>query len=92
MTFEPITITLSYPVQHGQETVSSLVIPRRMVGGDLRGIRIAELNHEDMAVIGSRLTGYPPSVLSSLDIDDYLELEVVITGFLGSSRRTGTNA
>lgn len=89
--FEPITITLSYPVQHGQEEITRLIIPRRLTGGDLRGVKVAELLHDDMAVIGSRLVGYPPSVITSLDIDDFLELEVVITGFLSGSRPTGNS-
>lgn len=77
----PITIKLEKPVHHGEEEVRELKITRPMVAGDLRGIKVTALTFDDLALVGSRLTGYPPSVLAHLSIPDFTRLNNVVTDF-----------
>lgn len=85
----PIKIQLGTPVQHGQEEVKELVFARPMVAGDLRGISVADMKHDDVIEIASRLVAMPPSVLRQLSMPDYMEVAEVVTSFFGSSPLTG---
>lgn len=86
---KPIKVQLSTPVQHGQEEVKELVFARPMVAGDLRGISVTDLKHDDVIEIASRLVAMPPSVLRQLSMPDYMGVAEVVTSFFGSSPLTG---
>jgi hypothetical protein len=63
-----------------------------MVAGDLRGIEIRRLTHDDVMEIGSRLTGVPTPVLRNLNLRDYGKLSEVITSFFDDGPETGDSA
>jgi hypothetical protein len=90
--FTPIRISLKKPLTHGNETITDLVIGREMVAGDLRGIEIRRLIHDDVMEIGSRLTGVPTPVLRNMSLHDYGKLSEAITVFFGDGPETGNNA
>ncbi|MDR1946637.1 MAG: phage tail assembly protein [Desulfovibrio sp.] len=84
--FQPLKIELQTPVTHGADEVRELTFARRMTAGDLRGVNVARVLHDDIFEVASRLTGQPPSVIRSLDIADYMAVAGVVTGFLDGSR------
>ena len=88
----PITITLETPVKHGEAEVRELKITRPMVAGDLRGITVTALTFDDLMLVGSRLTGYPPAVLAQLSVPDFTRLNNVVTDFFGAGQATGSKA
>lgn len=87
----PITIKLNKPVKHGEAEIAELVFARKPVAGDLRGIRLGELDKADnLTTIIGRLTGQPPSVVQQLEFADFIACSEVITSFLPGGPRTGT--
>lgn len=87
----PYTHTLTHPVQHGAETVSTLVFTRKPVAGDLRGMSLRELDKADnLMTLAARLCSVPPSVINQLDMEDFMELGAVLTDFLPGGQRTGS--
>ena len=89
MSFQPIKIALKSPVMHGAEEIRGLVFGREMVAGDLRGISVRDMTHDDICEVASRITGVPPSVIRSLKMPDYLEVSGVVGGFFDPSPPTG---
>ena len=87
----PITIKLQKPVKHGEEEVKELKITREMVAGDLRGIKVAAFTFDDLALIMSRLTGYPPSVLSKISMPDFMRINALVMSFFDDGPETGSN-
>ncbi len=89
--FEPIKIPLKSPIQHGDETINTLTIPREMVAGDLRGISISNLKFDDICEVASRLTGVPTPIIRTMKMPDFMALSGVVTDFFEDSPATGRN-
>lgn len=89
MDFEPIKIRLKSPLKHGTEEIAELVFGREMVAGDLRGISIRDLTHDNVCDVASRITGVPAPILRQLKMPDYLEVAEVVSGFFGYTLPTG---
>lgn len=88
----PVIIKLTRPVKHGEDDVTELKITRPMVAGDLRGIKVTEMTFDDLLLVGSRLTGYPPSVLAQLSVPDFTRLNGVVMAFFDGGPETGSKA
>ncbi|MDR1776679.1 MAG: phage tail assembly protein [Desulfovibrio sp.] len=84
--FAPITIALQSPLTHGAEEIRELVILREMCAGDLRGVSVGSLTHDDILEVTSRLVGVPTPVLRQLKMPDYMALADVVGGFFDSGR------
>lgn len=87
--FEPITITLGYPLLHGNEEVTKLVFGREMEAGDLQGIPVTGMNHDDIYIVAGRIAGIPASVLKRMKMPDYLKVAEIVGSFFGDSLPTG---
>jgi hypothetical protein len=87
--FEAIRITLKSPVMHGSEEIRELVFGREMVAGDLRGVSVGNLMHEDICEVASRITGVPTPVIRQLKMPDYLQVAATVGSFFGDSLPTG---
>lgn len=74
---------------HGQEEIRELVFGREMVAGDLRGVSVGDITHDNICEIASRITGVPTPVLKTLKISDYMEVAGVVGGFFGDSPPIG---
>lgn len=87
----PYTHKLQEPVMQGSEQIVELVFSRKPVAGDLRGIRLAELDKADhiITLIG-RLTGQPPSVINALETADFVACGEFVLDFFPTGRRTGS--
>lgn len=85
----PHTITLKYPVQIGEKTVTELVFGRRMTAGDFKGISASEITFDHMILIIARLTVTPAAIIEKLDAVDMMECAGVIRSFLPTGLTTG---
>ena len=77
----PIEIELDYPVEFGKETITSVVIKRRITGKDMKDIP-ASFTFGDMQKLASRLTGLSPAVFEKMDVTDIRKINDAITDFL----------
>jgi hypothetical protein len=89
MSFNPVKIKLKSPVMHGNAEIADLVIAREMVAGDLRGMSVGNLTHDDLCELTSRLTGVPTPVIRQLKMPDYMEVSAIVSSFFDDSPRTG---
>jgi hypothetical protein len=89
MSFEPIKIRLASPIMHGEKEISELVFGREMVAGDLRGISVKDMTHDNILEVTSHITGVPTPILQKLKIPDYLEVADVVGDFFGDSLLIG---
>jgi hypothetical protein len=80
---EPITITLSKPIQHGPTKISELVISRELEAGDLRDMPAAP-EHQTVGhvldIIG-KLANQPPTVMSKLGAKDIAKVSEAFQRF-----------
>lgn len=84
---------LGKPLQHGSETIQELRFEREPVAGDLRDIRLTEIDKADnMILLIARLAAIPPAVAKQLGMADFMACGEVISGFLPAGRRTGSAA
>lgn len=90
MAFEPVVIKLQEPLMFGAEQVKELTFPRPMVAGDLRGISVRDILHDDIQELASRLSGIPTPIIKEMGMADYLEVSAVVKGFFGGSPQTGS--
>lgn len=79
---EPITITLQYPIEHGAETISEIVISRRPTGKDLREGDRGKGDVERSIRITSSLTGIPQAVFNKMDAADFVRVSNTVSDFL----------
>lgn len=86
----PVIVKLAKPVMHGEEEVRELKITRPVTAKDFRGITVEKLTFDDLILLGSRLTGYPPSVIGQLSIPDFTRLNNVLTAFFADGQETGS--
>ena len=87
--FKPVKVAIANPVPYGTEQVTEVNFARPMTGGDLRGLEIHTMKWDDLAVLAGRLTGFPPSIIESMQGDDFMEVCGVAMDFLKGSRKTG---
>lgn len=88
----PIVIKLDYPVQFGNETISSLTVKKRPKAKDFRGLS-DNLPFYDRALrIIGRLTGQPANVTDELDPRDIEKISEAIAPFVPGGRQTGDDA
>lgn len=92
MSFEPIRIPLKSPLKHGEEEIKELLFGREMVAGDLRGVSVQDVTHDNICEVASRITGVPTPILRQLKMPDYLEVAEVVSGFFGVSPSIGMRA
>ena len=85
----PVTVTLNYPVQFGDELVTELKFTRRVRFSDMADASAGTLSMADMARIIGRLTGQDRQVIMRLEGDDIARVMEAATPFLGSGRTTG---
>lgn len=89
----PYTRKLAKPLKHGETEITELVFTREPVAGDLRGMRLSELDKADnlYTVIG-RLTAHPPSVMQNLGMEDLVECAGFVESFFPNGQRTGSGS
>ena len=87
--FEPKIITLRKPLPHGEALITELKFEREMVAGDLRGIEITRLTHDNLYEVAGRLCAVPAPVLAQLAMPDYLEVSAYVSRFFDDSPATG---
>lgn len=92
MSFNPVKIPLKTPIMHGGDEITELVFGREMVAGDLRGISVRDLTHDNVLEIASRITGIPFPILRQLRVPDYMQINELIAGFLFPSPETGESS
>lgn len=89
MSFEPITIPLQRPLMFGDVEVKQIVFEREMEAGDLQGISVTRMNHDDIYTVAGRMTGIPSAILKKMKMPDYKKVAAVVSGFLDDSPETG---
>ncbi|MBU1040048.1 MAG: phage tail assembly protein [Proteobacteria bacterium] len=86
----PYTLKLAKPLKHGDAEINELVFTREPVAGDLRGMRLSELDKADnMYTVVGRLTGHPPSVMQGMGMHDLVECSGFVESFFPRGPRTG---
>lgn len=87
----PFTLELSEPVRIGNaEPITSITISRKPKVKDLEGISDSLSSFDKSSKMLSRLTGLLPTVISELELSDFIKLDEVIGYFLEDFRETGT--
>jgi hypothetical protein len=77
----PFVVNLKYPINFGQERITSLEFRRGKLG-DLKGIRPSAIpTIDELIVIASRMCGQPTKVIEQLDPDDSGEALELALGF-----------
>lgn len=66
-TEEGVKITLKFPIQFGDETISEVTL-RRPRGKDLKGLHNLKESHDDQLKLMARLIGHPLSVVEDMDL------------------------
>lgn len=89
---EALTINLEHPITMGTETIEHLHFARPLCAGDMRGVPVGNMCFEHITLVAGRLCGQPPKVMESLQGEDFTAVVDVMTLFLGSGRKTGSNA
>lgn len=92
MHFEPITITLTKPLMHGHEEITTITFGREMVAGDIRDMPVRDLTHGNVLTVTQRIAGIPAPILAGLSMPDYMAVYDVVNGFFGDSPQTGESA
>ena len=85
----PVTVTLNYPVQFGDELITELTCTRRVRFADMADTPAGSLTMADMARIIGRLTGQDRQIIMRLEGDDIARVMEAATPFLGNGRTTG---
>lgn len=68
---EGVKITLNYPIEFGDETVSEVTL-RRPRGKDLKGLHNLSTSHDDQIKLIARLIGRPVSFVEEMDLSSDL--------------------
>jgi|ERR1041384_7626426 hypothetical protein len=85
----PYTMTLSYPVQFGKQTIESLTFRRGQLG-DLEEITLGEVPPcAKLIALAARLCGQSIKVIQMLDPDDADEVLNIALGFISRCRGAG---
>lgn len=85
----PHVVKLQHPVDLGEgERLSSLMF-RRGKAGDMKGLRLRDLGHDDLMMIASRMCAQPVAILNQLDVDDVGEVVDIVMDFYVAYLKTG---
>lgn len=77
----PWTITLKYPVNFGDDRITSLVMRRGKLG-DLKGIKLGgEVVADSLLMVASRMCNQPLKVIEGLDPEDAEEVLSLVLDF-----------
>lgn len=77
----PARIQLSYPIEFGSETISTIELRRGRLG-DLKGIKIDGMpSFDQLALVASRMSGKPLPVIERLDAEDAHEVVQCVLAF-----------
>lgn len=85
----PQTIVLEHPIEYGSQTITEIVIERRLKTGDLTGISASNQSVDDLIMVASRLCGQPTKVLKEMDLEDSVKIIALVTEFLAPFREIG---
>ena len=89
MPFEPTTITLRTPLQHGDKEITKLTFNREAKVKDFKGVSLTDLSFEDTMTVAGRMLALPPSVLMEMSMPDYFQVSSVVMSFFDDSQETG---
>jgi hypothetical protein len=82
---EPIIIKLDFPILHGSEEITEVVIARRLQVADMKGTgNLSDLDRTIKLV--ERLTCQPPSVIDKMDSLDFKKVSDILESFLSPSQ------
>ena len=84
-----VVIPLTYPIRHGSETITELVIENRPRAKHFRELPAQGQKMDDMLKLLSKITGQPRSVIDELDAEDMFKASEVVMDFLPDSLKTG---
>ncbi|MCP4352289.1 MAG: phage tail assembly protein [Desulfobacterales bacterium] len=87
---EAVTVKLKHPYTFGGEEIKELTIVRPKAK-HLKGIVFKKdegIKVEDLLVLAANLSGYPPSALDDLEIDDFEAVGVAVGNFMENSQKT----
>lgn len=88
----PHTIKLEYPFDWGKdESVTEIIVERRLRAGDFKGISANDLKFDDMMKLAAKVTGQSRSFIEATDSIDFFKLTEVINTFLSNTPETGEN-
>lgn len=88
---EPVTITLSKPIESGKTTITELTI-RPVKGKDLRRLKPSDPPLVQTLNMLSWLSGQPMQVIDELEGDDIGKATEVVNDFLFATQRTGDSS
>ena len=86
----PHTIKLEYPIEFGKETITEILIARRMRVGDLSGVVAENQTADDMMTVASRLCEQPMKVIKTLDLVDWSKVIAIVKEFMVPFQETGS--
>lgn len=89
MPFEPVTITLTTPLRHGDEEITELVFRREMCAGDMRGLSVGLPSYDDCRTVASRITGIPEPVLVKMSWYDFSQVVSTVMVFFNNTPLIG---
>lgn len=86
----PHELKLVYPKKDGDKTIDTLMFTRRPVAGDMRGIKLRDMDLGDHIItLTARLVSYPPSFIAKLDVVDLKKCMDVVNSFFSPGPTTG---
>ena len=83
------TVTLDNPIQHGEQTISEIVV-RKPMAGQLRGLNMTDILQMDVNALTKllpRITDLTEKEVNDMDPADLLKAGVVVVGFLMGSQQ-----
>ena len=90
--FEPVTIELKKPIEHGQGQVERLVFNREPVAGDFFDLQPSGWTAGDYGLVISRLTDQPLPVIKRLSVPDFRAAMLRVEAFLSAGQETGSES
>lgn len=83
MTFVKIVVPLMTAIRDRDGNFTNeITFPRKMRVGDLRVFDEAKGEHDGMIRLTAKITELPPSVIESIDLDDWPAVLVQVNNFL----------
>lgn len=78
----PLPLRLRHPVTVADVTVTELVFRDSATAGDLRGVKLRDLEMpENLLRVAGRLCGQPDPIMHALSIPDFVRVAEVVGGF-----------
>jgi hypothetical protein len=91
---EPVTVTLNYPIQFGQELVEELTIratAKAFRNFEVQGTQDGRMVFKpyELAILGLAMAGKPRAMVDLMDPSDMQEVATIVLGFIENGRATG---